>query len=234
MDYLKIAESSLLYIMVVFGILVVLGIAVLFLCKAWKRALDLGISKKQIWNVVKGSLSLSLVPSIAIVVGFFSLAAMLGVPWPWYRLSVIGSVTYEIMAADMALKSLGKEMLDATGGDFTLIMFVMSLCICSGLILLPIFGKKIQTGAMKMKEKDPKWGPLGHSTLLLTILVVLVVPMILAGGVTFFTLLTSLLIAVILGLLIHKAGQKWLTNFVLAFCLVGAMASSVLWTRLLG
>jgi hypothetical protein len=233
MDYMQIAESPILYILVgVFGIGTVLLMAVIFLRKSWIRANELGYSHQQLKDVVKSSLSFSLIPSLAIVIGFFSLAAMLGVPWPWYRLSVVGSVGYEIMAADMALSTLGKSIATATASDFTLIMYVMSLSITGGLITILFLGKRLQEGTLKLKEKDNRWGALGNSCFMLTIVVVLIIPMILEGGVSLLTLLTSAIIALLLSFLIKK-GLTWLTNFVLAICLVGAMSSSVLWTNLL-
>ncbi len=235
MEYLKIAESPLLYFLVgVIGIGAVVLMTLLFLRKSWSRAKELGIERTELMNVVKSTLSVSLVPSVAIVVGFFSLAAMLGVPWPWYRLSVLGSVGYEIMAADMALGSIGKEMATATMTDFTLIMYVMSFSILGGIVILIFFGKRIMDGTMNMKTRDPRLGALGNSTFLLTIVVVLVTPLILDGGASLLTLLTSAALAVILSLLVKRAGLTWLSNFVLAICLIGAMASSVLWTNLLG
>lgn len=233
MDYMQIAESPLLYFLVgVVGIGSVLIIAIVFLKKSWKRAKQIGFSHEELVNVVKSSLSFSFVPSIAIVIGFFGLAAMLGVPWPWYRLSVVGSVAYEIMAANLALGSLGKELVTATATDFTLIMYVMSVSVTGGLITILFLGKRLQEGTMKLKEKDSRWGALGNSCFMLTIVIVMLIPMIIEGGVTLLTLLTSAIVALILSLLVRK-GVTWLNNFILAICLIVAMASSVLWTYLL-
>src|SRR6056297_1781518 len=114
----NISDSILLYGLVIIGIIYVSAVALVFLRQSWKRAYELGFKKKDLMNVVKSSISFSLVPSFAIVIGFFSIAAMLGVPWPWYRLSVIGSVGYEIMAADIALTATGAEITSITNNDF--------------------------------------------------------------------------------------------------------------------
>lgn len=230
----NISDSILLYVLVIIGILYVTAVALVFLRQSWKRAYELGFKNEELMNVVKSSISFSLVPSFAIVIGFFSIAAMLGVPWPWYRLSVIGSVGYEIMAADIALTATGADITSITNNDFTLIMFVMSICILGGLITSIFFAKKIQTGTMNIKKKDEKWGALGNSTFMLTIIIVLLIPMLLSGGVTLLTWLTSLGTALILGIIIKKYNVKWLSNFVLAISLLVAMVSSVLWTNLLG
>ncbi|MBF4694289.1 DUF5058 family protein [Fusibacter ferrireducens] len=229
-----ISENKMLYLLVILGICYVLGVAIIFLKKSWDRAKNLGFTKTDLSNVIKASVSFSLVPSIAIVVGFFSLATMLGVPWPWFRLSVVGSVGYEIMAADMSLKATGHELANATSMDFILIMYVMSLCILGGLIAAILFSKKIQMGTMTMKQKDSRWGALGNSTFMLTIIIVFLVPMLMGGGVNLLTFFTSLGIAVILSMLVKKFKMLWLNNFILALSLLGAMISSVLWTQLLG
>jgi len=233
MEYLKIAESPLLYLLVIGGIVSVVIISLIFLRKSWIRAYELGFTRDQIMNVVKSSLTLTIVPSVAIVVGLFSLAAMLGVPWPWYRLSVIGSVAYELLAGNMALGALGKSITQAGPSDFTLIMYIMSLGILGGPVIVFFFAKKIQSGTMNLKIKDARWGALGNSVFMMTIVIVLIVPMILAGGVELLTLLTSAATAVVLGIIIKKFNIAWLNNFVLGICLIVAMASSVLWTGLL-
>lgn len=234
MSFYEVANSTLLYICVAVGILYVLGLAVIYLRKSWIRGLEVGIAKEELINIIKSSAYFAIVPSLAIVIGLFSLIAMLGVPWPWFRLSVIGSVAYEIMAADAVLKSTGAELTTAGADTFVLIMYVMSICILGGVTTAIFISKKIQNGSMNMKEKDERWGALGNSTFMLSILVVLLIPMLLTGGVTLMTWLTSFFVTLIMGTLIKKFNLTWLSNFVLALSLLIAMISSVLWTNILG
>lgn len=233
MSFLDVANSGIVWALVVAVVGIITGIAVMFMRKAWVRGLELGYTQAELKNVMKATVSYSLVPSIAIVVGLFSLAAMVGLPWGWYRLSVLGSVTYEIMAASTALKAIGVDIASATATDFVTIAFVMSICILGGLVTSIFIGKKLQEGTMKLKAKDPRWGPLGNSTLMLTLVVVFMVPMILAGGVTLLTMLTSAVTTVIMGIIIKKTKAAWLTEFVLAIALIVAMGSSIMWTGLL-
>ncbi len=234
MSFYGIANSTLLYICVGFGIFYVLCFAFVYLRKSWIRGRELGITKEELINIIKSSASFSLLPSVAIVIGLFSIVAMLGVPWPWFRLSVIGSVAYEIMAADAALKSTGVELANAGPDTFVLIMYVMSICILGGLTTAILISKKIQSGAMNMKDKDKRWGVLANSTFMLAIFVVVSIPILLTGGVTLMTWLTSFLVTLIMGIVINKFNLKSLNNFVLALSLLIAMVSSVLWTNILG
>lgn len=234
MGFYDLAESTLLYILVAVGICLVASFTVIFLRKSWKRAVTIGYTKQQLMNVVKASISFSVVPSIGIVIGLFSLAAMLGIPWPWWRLSVIGSVSYEIMAADMALNAAGVQLASASATEFVLIMYVMTLCIMGGVVASPFIAGKIQAGTMNLKTKDQRWGALGSSVFMLTIMIVFMVPMILTGGVTLLTWLTSGIVGTIIGFIAKKFNLAWLNNFTLALSLIIAMISSVLWTNLLG
>jgi len=233
MSFYEITDSSLLYVLVALGILYVCFLAITFMRKAWKRGAEIGIDKKELMNVVKSSITFSIVPSIAIVIGLFSLVAMLGVPWPWFRLSVVGSVAYEIITADAALKVAGTELATADASTFILMMYVMSLAIMGGLVAAFFIPEKMMKGTMKMKEKDERWGILGNSTFLLAIMVVLLLPMILGGGVQLLTWITSLVVTLTLGIIIKKFKVDWLSNFVLALSLFIAMASSVMWTSFL-
>jgi hypothetical protein len=238
MSYLDVANSSLLYVLVALGILYVLFLSVLFLLKAWKQSIALGITKEQLNGVVTSSVLFTIVPSLAVVVGLFSLATALGLPWPWYRLSVVGSVVYELMAADMAASGLGFGSLGelVKAGDpasFGTIMYVMSFCALGGLIVLFFAGGKIRKGMIKLGEKNKEWGVLATNCFFLALMTVFLPVMLQAGKVYLLTLATSALVTLVQGFLIKKFNFKWLQNFVLANTLIIAMASSVLWTNLM-
>lgn len=238
MGFYDVANHWLIYVMVAVGISFVAGLAIISMRKSWRRALQIGYTKNQLMTVVKSSISFTIVPSIAIVVGLFSLAAMLGIPWPWWRLSVVGAVTYETMAAQMALSAAGVDLANATATEFVLVMYVMSIGIMTGIVVSPFISKRIQQGTMQLKARDAKWGALGNSVFMMVIMVVFMVPMLLdfssKGIVTLLTLVTSVGLAFGLSVVINKFKVDWLRSFVLAICLLAAMASSVLWTSLIG
>lgn len=238
MGFYEVANHWLIYVLVMIGILFVAGFALVSLRKSWKRALQLGYEKSQLMTVVKSTVTFTIIPAVAIVVGLFSLAAMLGIPWPWWRLSVVGSVTYETMAAEMALNAAGVDLTSASGSEFILIMFVMSVGIIAGIVTAPFIAKPIQMGTMKMKERDAKWGPLGNGVFMLIIMVVFLVPMLLDfspnGIVKLLTLVTSAVVAIVISTISKKFKIAWLGNFILAISMILAMASSILWSSIVG
>ena len=165
-------------------------------------------------------------------------SAVLGVPWPWFRLSVVGSVSYELMAADMAATGAGYESIGAlaaadNGSIAGAIMFVMSIGIMFGIVTCTIFGKKIQTSMASFREKNGAWGALATGCFTLAMLVVFLPVQVFKGPVFTLTLITSALITLAHNIIIKKTGWTWLSNFVLADSLVLAMVASVFFDSLL-
>jgi hypothetical protein len=232
MTYFEIGSHPLTYGLVVVGILYVLGLTIICLRKAWKRALAIGYTKQRLWGIVKSAAVFAIIPSIAILVGFFSLASWLGIPLAWWRLSVVGSVTYEVMAAEMALKTSGIQLASATAKDFVLVMYVMTIGIMGGMVVNPIGAKSVHMGTIKLKQKDKTWGALGNSTFMLTIILVFAIPVLFGGPVKLLTLVSGMVITGILVLVVKKTHALWVNDFLLVISMVGAMALSVLWTAL--
>ena len=238
MSLSAIMNSRLLYILVAGGLGLIFLLCAVLLKMAGGRCLELGISKQKIKDVIKSSVLFSIVPSISIVIGLFSLAAVLGVPWPWFRLSVVGSVSYELMAADMAATGAGYESIGAlaaadNGSIAGAIMFVMSIGIMFGIVTCTIFGKKIQTSMVSFREKNGAWGALATGCFTLAMLVVFLPVQVFKGPVFTLTLITSALITLAHNIIIKKTGWTWLSNFVLADSLVLAMVASVFFDSLL-
>jgi hypothetical protein len=239
MSFFEAANHWLIYMMVSIGIVFVAGFSIISMRKSWKRALAKGWSHERLMSLVKMTVSTTIVPSISIVIGVFSLVALLGIPWPWWRLSVVGSLAYETMAADMTVKAIGLDLsriAEATARDFVLLMFVMSLGIMGGMFVSPFVTKPIHLGSMKLKTGDKRWAALGGSIFFTVILSVFVVPTFLnfstSGCIQMLTFVTSVVITLVLNR-IAVGKLAFLKSFILAISLILAMASSVLWTAIL-
>ncbi|MBR6737498.1 MAG: DUF5058 family protein [Clostridia bacterium] len=152
-------NSPILFIIVGLIIAVVLGQSVYFLVKALKRAKELGIDKKVVKKTITTSATFTIAPAISILVGVVTLSVALGIPLPWLRLSVVGSLSYETISAGQTLVALGKTLgsLDITAEEFVTVTIVMTVGIALGLIAVPLVTKKIQSGMIKLENKDKKW-----------------------------------------------------------------------------
>lgn len=238
MTFQSIMNGGLLYGLVAAGIVYIILFCLITLRKSYRRGVEIGMSKEKLKSAIVSSAIYSAVPSLSVVVGLFSLAAVLGVPWSWFRLSVVGSVTYELMAADMVATGAGYPSIAAlnAAGDPTIvgtIMFVMSICILGGIVGVLLFGKQVQTGVAKASQKGPM-GALISGVLSLAIIEAFLPMQVVKGPVYLAVVLTSSVIVLIHMVIIKKFGCKWLRNFVMADTLILGMASSLIWVNLLG
>ena len=110
MLYTNIANRPWMFVWVSITIVLVLAQCIIYMRKAWKRALALGLKREQIRKGLTTGISVSIIPTIPVLIVFLSLMPLLGVPLPWLRLSVIGSAMYESAAAAIGIKSVGEEM----------------------------------------------------------------------------------------------------------------------------
>ena len=236
MAFFDIVNGSLLYLLVGGVIAFVFGLSLLFTRKAYVRALELGYTKDDLIKVMKSTAVATIIPSLAIVIGLFALAPVLGIPWPWLRLSVIGSVTYELMAADMASTSMGlsslTELANAGIKPFVNVMFVMTAGISSGMIVLLFFGKRLQSSIETLGKNKQSFGVVALECFMIALLATFLPTFFTSGLVAVLTFYTSTLITISLGIIVMKFKITWLKDFILAFALIGGMASSVLWSSL--
>lgn len=238
MGYFDVANSPLLYFLVAAGILYIVGLSAVFLRKAWKRCLELGVSREKLRAIARSSAVFTVVPSISIVIGLFTLSTVLGVPWPWYRLSVVGSVNYELMAADMVAdgmgySSVGEMTTQADYSVFGAVMFVMSICILAGIIINIFAVEKIQNSMNKLKKKRGDWGVIVNSCFFLGI-VAAFTPLIFASGTVYaLTFLVSMGVAALCVLCMRRFQLNWMGSFIMSISLIVSMAASVFLERLL-
>lgn len=149
--YSFVANSSVMAIFCGLAILVVLVQAVIFFRIAWKQALQLGFTKSDLMKVVKSSAVFSVVPSLPIIISYMILLPALGKFFPWLRLSVIGSATYETLAANMAVTSFGFDSLGST--DFSPDVFGSLLWVVTlGVFLSSMSALLLKRFDVKMKS----------------------------------------------------------------------------------
>ncbi len=234
-SYLNIANSSSLFVMVIIVILFVMLQAAFFLVKAYREGLRIGMSREKLNNAIKSSVIFSIVPSLPIILSLMAMIPVLGIPFPWLRLSVIGSAPYELMAADIGAKSMGVSGLGASGYTdkvFANSMWVMTFGIIWSLVLTILFLKKLQKGMNNMRKKDSKWLEIMISALYFGMLCVFIGDPVVKGGVALYTLLASAAIMALMGLLIKKFKAQWLNNFALSISMIGAMALAILFSNI--
>lgn len=232
MDIFDMLNSRLLYILVAIGLLIIFLICLMFFIRAKKRAKELGIENDKIKATIKSSLIFSIVPSIAVIIGLITLTPLLGIPWPWFRLSVVGSLPYELTAADLAVKGLGYADLTAyqTSADVTAIgtiMFTMTIAILGGMLFNIFFLEKYHKKVSGVGAKPSPFRELALSVLTFGMVTVFFPVEFLKSKTHAAVAITSILVTILLGKISKKYKVTWLADFIMSFALIIGMAAGV-------
>ena len=162
MDFVQFSiNHPVLFLLAGIIILAVLGQSLYFLVKAWKRGRAIGMENSKLKRVAVTAAIFTIAPAAAIVISVITLAKDLGVALPWLRLSVVGSLSYETIAATNAESAMGLtfgQVSSLSATQYVTIASVMTLSIMVGIWLVPLIGKKLQNGMISMENRDKKWG----------------------------------------------------------------------------
>lgn len=235
MNYLDIANSSFVYIIASLIIGVVLISILLFMRLAWKQGKNLGMDRKVLIDVMKSSAIFTIGPTVPIIIALLVMFPVLGVPWPWLRLSVIGSAPYELMTAEVGAKSMGVSGLGGAGYSakvFANSILLMAILPLDVMFFNLFFLKKYSSKLEKVRDKDPLWMEIFSYCLFLGLLGSFAGDILVKGPVEISTFATALVLAIGIGILIKQFRMKWLKNYALVFSMIGGMMLSIFYTNL--
>lgn len=226
LEYLKLANSPLMWISVIPAVLLVIYQAWLFSKRAISDGKKIGITDQQFKAAIKSSFFASIGPSIVIVIGMVGLLASVGGPVAWMRLAYIGSVMYELPAADRAATAAGSTLgtADMTSAAFANAVWVMTIGCLGWIIISILFTDKM--GALRDKIA-------GNSKAALGVIAA-------AGGMGAFgfqtwsraipefsaqtlTAIVGFAIMVIMNLLYNKTKKSWIKQFGITIAMIGGM-----------
>ena len=161
-------NHPLLFIMAGILVAVVLAQSVFFLVKAMRRAKAIGMDPKKLRKTITTAAVFTIAPAVAIVISVMTLSKKLGLPLPWLRLSVVGSMSYETVAATNALFPMGQNLgsdIPLSAQQYVTVLLVMTISIMLGIWLVPLIGKKLQKGMASLGKRDAKWADTFQSSL---------------------------------------------------------------------
>ncbi|HIU87358.1 MAG TPA: DUF5058 family protein [Candidatus Avilachnospira avistercoris] len=229
MTHLEIANSSVMAMLCGFTILVVLLQPILFLILGVKRGHELHMTDAEMREAAVSSAVFSILPSLPIIISYLILVPSLGRYFPWLRLSVVGSASYETMAANMAAENFGLESItvpDIPADIFIGIVFVVTVSILGGnifnLFFLKTYDKKVQI----LKGKNAALVPIITTAMFLGLYGTMATPYL--TNITNYTAWAAILGAGISSLIIGRIAQKvkGLKEFSLALSMIIGMLLS--------
>lgn len=236
-----------LFLIVGIIILFVLAQSVFFLVMALKRAKEKGMDTKKLRRIIISASIFTIAPAVAIVVSVIALSKDLGIALPWLRLSVVGSMSYETIAASNALSGMGLEfgkVANLTATQFVTIAFVMTISIMVGIWLVPVLCKKMKTGLVNMKKKDAKWLDIFQSAMFIGMISAFVGFVFCdfsgvfegntSGLIPVCVMAVSAITMVLAGALMKITKARWINDYALPVSLIVGMASALPITAWLG
>ena len=236
-------NHPILFLLAGILVAVVLGQSVYFLVKALRRSKEIGMDQVKIKKTIKTAAIFTVAPAVSIVISVITLSKSLGIPLPWLRLSVVGSLSYEAIAASNAVSAMGLELgkiSQLTAQQFVNISLVMTISILVGIWLVPVIGKKLLTGMTNLEAKDKKWSEIFQNAMFIGMIAAFlgfvfcdfgmlwnpvegIAPT--AGLIPVCVMGVAALVMICLGLSMRK--WKWLGDYALPISLVLGMVSAI-------
>ena len=227
-EYFSQVNSGFFYLVVALALTFMTVMCFVFLIKSYRAGIKLGMDKKVLKKTITSSATFTLLPSISILLGVVALSGSLGVPFSWLRLSVIGSLQYELNVAEIAAQSIGLpglkvDMMDP--GKFVTVAF---------------FLKKYLNKVRSKPKKENTSGKPGFGAHATTAMFVglcaayigaYIGQAVPRAGSDIMPLLVAIIAAIVMAVFeyfIQKKGKLALENFSLAASMLIAMAAAVL------
>ncbi len=246
MNVLSQLNSPFLYLLCGGIIAFVAVVCVVFMVRAWRAGLAIGMDKVKMRRVMVSSATFAVLPSVGILLGVIALSGSLGTPWPWLRLSVIGALHYETQVAVAAAEATGLSGLnisEMTLEAFSTIALLMGLCIIWGMAMSIFFNKRY-LNKLKQPKKEGSSAGGGFGDTAMTAMFIGLVSAYLGSylgkfvsgnGLFSFTgswlpLAVAAVSAVVMSVFVwlnEKKNMAWLESFSIAGSMIIAMAAAV-------
>lgn len=244
-------NHPVLYLLAGLLIAVVLGQSVYFLVKALRRSRELGMDQKKIQKTIQTAAIFTFAPAVSIVISVITLSKSLGIPLPWLRLSVVGSLSYEMIAASNAVSAMGLtlgQIGSLTAQQFVNISLVMTISIMMGIWLVPAIGKKLLSGMKTLNNKDAKWADVLQNAMFIGMIAAFLGYVFCdfsrlwtpgdysptSGLVPVCVMGVSALVMLLCGLAMKVLKWQWVNDYALPISLIIGMASAIPITAWLG
>lgn len=245
-------NHPILFLLAGFLVAVVLAQSVYFLVKALRRSKEIGMDQTKIRKTIQTAAIFTIAPAVSIVISVIALSKSLGLPLPWLRLSVVGSLSYEAIAAENAVSAMGLSLgkiPSLTAQQFVNITLVMTISILVGIWLVPVIGRKLLSGMSNLGARDAKWADIFQNAMFIGMISAFLgyvfcdisrlwTPVegysATSGLIPVCTMGVSAVVMVVLGLLMRKPRLKWLGDYALPISLVLGMMAAIPITAWLG
>ncbi|MDR0840498.1 MAG: DUF5058 family protein [Christensenellaceae bacterium] len=150
-SYFSIANSPGMWAVCAVVFVVCAAQAIVFVKKSYRAGLAMNLHKRQLHAGMRSAAITAIGPSCSVMIGMMSLIVSLGGPMAWQRCSIVGSVQYELSAAQVGATINGTVL---GAAEYGAAAWVTSFWICvlgaaGWLLIVGIFCPQFD----RMKEK---------------------------------------------------------------------------------
>ncbi len=223
-----VSNSLGVWICALIAVSVILVQSILYVRLAFKNAEKVGLTKQQCIKGLRSGMISSIGPSISVFVVVFGMAAVIGGPLTWMRLSMIGSSATELSAAQVGAQTLGLE-LGSPDYDLTALAtswWTMSVNGLGWLLVVVLFTHRMEKLRQKIGGGDSKWVSILAAAATLGLFGYLSAPNILVGGGKLAAVLGGALSMAFLSKL--SKNINWLKEYALGFALIIGMVAGTI------
>ena len=124
-----------------------------------------------------------------------------------------------------------------TAQQYVTIAWVMTISIMVGIWLVPLVGKKLQTGMVTMENRDKKWGDIFSASMFIGMISAFLGYVFcdfasvfsgnMAGLIPPLVMLVSALVMALAGVIVKKYKWRWVGDYALPISLIAGMASAI-------
>lgn len=157
-NYLEYANSARMWMAVIPAICITVFQAYVFSMRSIKVGHELGITNDEFKRAAITAGLASIGPAVVIAAGTITLILAIGGPMAWMRLAFIGSIMFELSAAEQAVAPFGVTL----GGEgmtvdmFTNCVWAMTLLCMGWIIVSALFSHKIESLTAIVSKGDPR------------------------------------------------------------------------------
>ncbi len=209
-------------------VLIVLVQAILFMRKAWKTGLAIGMSPKTLRRGVLTATNTAIAPVFSVMIALVGLISMVGPALAWLRLSVIGAIMFEGLAVSTVLDTVGQTVANYDLNTFTVIVWVMAIGSSGWLLVSGLLTHKMDTIRNKM---------VGKRTYLLPVISVCagigcysyqVAKQVVTWSRHSISALSAIVIMIVVTFIANKLNSRFLKDWSLGIAMIGGMLCAII------
>lgn len=156
-DYISYAQSPAMWMFSLGVMGVIVFQAIVFFRLASENAKEGHIEKKELMTAMRAGAISAIGPSVAVGIVALSLIPIFGTPPVLMRIGMIGSVPYELAAANAAAETMGAPMGSDNFNETVFAAVFFTMAVGAGVWMLQVI---LATSSMgKMSEKLSNWRP---------------------------------------------------------------------------